>query len=111
MNDIVSAPKVKPFGRWPRCFACGSRSFGLWPLRMLLMVGGGHYSRCQVQYCPGGKEPTEMHEHQHPLAGLAPFSPIKHEAHNDCAGIDRAHLHVSCIECRAYWLMECERPC
>jgi hypothetical protein len=110
MNDeVITAPKPEPFALWPVCRACGYKGRGVQTL-WGLMCRGTHFRHMNIRFCPGGKPPTEQHEHQHPLAGVAPFDPIKHEVRYDCAGVDSPHLHLGCLMCGMSWLMETKGP-
>jgi hypothetical protein len=109
MNDeLVCAPRVVRFTFWPRCFACGE---GTRSLRALwaLMFHGAHFTHQNARFCPGHKPPTETQERIHPFGGLVgmPDAIVKREAHWNCAGIERPHLHIDCRQCHASWLMEC----
>jgi hypothetical protein len=104
-QELVKAPTMEPFSPKPKCAACSTTSGGLKSLRIRL-VHGVRFSTFDVSYCPGGKQPTEVHTNRNPLAGLFGADESR-EVLNLCAGIDEPHLHLRCRMCTYSWTMRC----
>jgi hypothetical protein len=68
------------------------------------LVHGIRFTKFDLSFCGGGKEPTEIRGSRNPLAGILGAN---EEVLNSCAGVAEPHLHVRCRMCGYAWTMRC----